>query len=658
MEENAIVNSLEFEESGDRAHVIGQFISADGSKPMQSGGRMMNRYSSSGDSAEITLLHAKRAIQLVASSMRLKSSFVDQALGLYRLALQRRLLYGRQQTHVVATCLYIICRIEKSPHLLLDFSDSLQVNVYLLGKTFLQFIRLLNLQERLKIVDPVLFIPRFAARFDLGNALTNVIDTAQRIVARMKRDWIVIGRHPDGICAAAMFIASRCHGVEKSPGEVAKIFRVSLATLKQRLVEFQTSPASQLTVRQFNDNNLVIEDIMEELGMNVSSNPPSFIRNNRKAQAQAEQQNGVQIQEIIDEDGFECEENGNEDFDVDRSQGQSESSDNNIDEVKPGRKQQTSISIRKETKNQALANLYENIYDSVREASTSRDQEPQLNMQRDVADKDGARGRIQEKVSTVVILPKHVNIRALLQDGAKIYPKENTDNSTAGSVVSVVDEDENEGTIATVDSGRDDVSGIINSAEMDGYLLNNEEQEKRTAIFEKNYRGFLDNRNIRRIEREKSTSGGNRKRKVSGRSGSGSAAAAGSVPSQDDGQRKSSKINYDALKTSHARDGRSSRDNRQPVIPPPSSSASISSSTSAQQAKSIPIPGIIRPPTSVLTTSSSTKIQIPTSSQEVVASTSALRDIDENEYVSENEEEEFLHEEQDGYDDYYGDEYD
>lgn len=36
--------------------------------------------------------------------------------------------------------------------------------------------------------------------------------TALRIVGRMKRDWIVAGRRPAGICAAALLISARAHG--------------------------------------------------------------------------------------------------------------------------------------------------------------------------------------------------------------------------------------------------------------------------------------------------------------------------------------------------------------------------------------------------------------------------------------------------------------
>jgi transcription factor IIIB subunit 2 len=48
--------------------------------------------------------------------------------------------------------------------MLIDFSDILQTNVYVLGHTFLRFVRLLNIS--LPLVDPALYIPRFASKLE------------------------------------------------------------------------------------------------------------------------------------------------------------------------------------------------------------------------------------------------------------------------------------------------------------------------------------------------------------------------------------------------------------------------------------------------------------------------------------------------------------
>ena len=107
----------------------------------------------------------RRRIAQVASSLRLGAHYVDGAHRLFSMAAQRNFTQGRKTLHVVCACLYVMCRREKSPHLLIDFSDVLQTNVYALGATFLKFRRLLNLE--LPLIDPSLRVRR------AGRPLTN-----------------------------------------------------------------------------------------------------------------------------------------------------------------------------------------------------------------------------------------------------------------------------------------------------------------------------------------------------------------------------------------------------------------------------------------------------------------------------------------------------
>ncbi len=131
VEENAIVSSVEFMEgAGGQSSMMGQIVS--GSKPFRQVGK---GYGFSRDSRETTLMNGKRRIQDVASRLRLASHFVDTAHRHFTIAVEKNFVQGRRTTHVVAACLYIACRQEKtSQHMLIDFSDALQVNVYTLGK--------------------------------------------------------------------------------------------------------------------------------------------------------------------------------------------------------------------------------------------------------------------------------------------------------------------------------------------------------------------------------------------------------------------------------------------------------------------------------------------------------------------------------------------
>ena len=120
---------------------------------------------------------------------------------------------------LLAACLYIVCRREKSHHLLIDFAERLRTNVYVLGATYVKFVRLLNLE--LPVIDPSLYIHRFAQQLDLGDETNAVANTALRLVARMRRDWIQTGRRPAGICGACLLVAARGHGFRRSSSHLA-----------------------------------------------------------------------------------------------------------------------------------------------------------------------------------------------------------------------------------------------------------------------------------------------------------------------------------------------------------------------------------------------------------------------------------------------------
>jgi transcription factor IIIB 90 kDa subunit len=299
VEENAIVSSVEFMEGANGGHssMVGQFVSATSSKAYTGGGggsggsgmggggaRGGGRYGFARDSRETTLANGRRRIMELASRLRLSGHFADGAHRLFTVAVEKNFVQGRRTTHVVATCLYMACRQEKSPHMLIDFSDALQVNVYSLGTCFLKFRRLLGL--KLEIIDPALYVYRFAAHLDLDDKANAVSLTALRLVARMQRDWIVAGRRPAGICAAALLIAARAHGLDHHTTHVTRILRVCGMTVSSRVREFEQTPSAQLTLEQFAALDF----------LNGEADPPSFARNKmREARAKAIQEGNVAL---------------------------------------------------------------------------------------------------------------------------------------------------------------------------------------------------------------------------------------------------------------------------------------------------------------------------------------------------------------------------
>ncbi|EMS55840.1 Transcription factor IIIB 90 kDa subunit [Triticum urartu] len=85
----------------------------------------------------------------------------------------------------------------------------------------------------------------------LGKRDNAVSDTALRIVASMKRDWMQTGRKPSGLCGAALYIAALSHGYNYTKSNIVAVVHVCEATLTKRLIEFENTDSGSLTIEDF-----------------------------------------------------------------------------------------------------------------------------------------------------------------------------------------------------------------------------------------------------------------------------------------------------------------------------------------------------------------------------------------------------------------------
>lgn len=88
------------------------------------------------ESREVTLLNGRKKITQIASGLNLQN-LISNACNVFNLAVAKNFTQGRKATHVCAACLYVACRMNKVPTMLIDFADLLQTDVY--RYNFLQF---------------------------------------------------------------------------------------------------------------------------------------------------------------------------------------------------------------------------------------------------------------------------------------------------------------------------------------------------------------------------------------------------------------------------------------------------------------------------------------------------------------------------------------
>ncbi|KAF5098367.1 hypothetical protein D0Z00_002079 [Geotrichum galactomycetum] len=156
--------------------------------------------------------------------------------------------------------------------MLLNFSSLLYVNIYVLGSTYLQLVRCLEI-DSIPPIDPTLFVQRFVSKIDFPTESDGrkVMKDAIRLVQRMNKDWITEGRRPAGVAAASVLLACRMNNFRRSKLQIMQLAMISEGTIDDRLKEFRTTDAATLTIRDFRATNV-----------DSAADPPSFTRNKER----------------------------------------------------------------------------------------------------------------------------------------------------------------------------------------------------------------------------------------------------------------------------------------------------------------------------------------------------------------------------------------
>ena len=214
-------------------------------------------------------LKIKKIFQKLISSLNLPEYFLENAIKYYKCASNKNFAKGRSQILICSIILYTLCRINKTQHLLLDFSNVSKINIYKLGNHYLQFIKLFNIN--IDLIDPSLFLKRFINMLNLDlKSQKNVYDISLKIIQCMKKDWLIEGRNPLGICGASIYLSLSINNFKSDINFISKIVNIRKETIKKRINEFLNSRFSKFRKDEFLNLNLnLFNDVY----------PPSFIKN-------------------------------------------------------------------------------------------------------------------------------------------------------------------------------------------------------------------------------------------------------------------------------------------------------------------------------------------------------------------------------------------
>jgi transcription factor IIIB 90 kDa subunit len=222
--------------------------------------------------------NGRRALAPIVARLAINDQIHNQALSLFGVAANFGFNAGRRTEEVAAACLFVACR--RNAHndiLLIDIAEIIKVNVFRLGEVYKDLCKKCYIMDQhvgdQHLVDLEPLILKYCKRLEFGVLTGQVAQDAIKIARRMRRDWIVTGRHPAGLVGACIILAARMNNFRRTVREMVFVAKVADGTIARRVDEFRRTKAAGLTVSQFREVGVLLKH---------THDPPALVNSKAK----------------------------------------------------------------------------------------------------------------------------------------------------------------------------------------------------------------------------------------------------------------------------------------------------------------------------------------------------------------------------------------
>lgn len=183
-------------------------------------------------SYERNLLQAVQELERLKSQLGIPKPCEEQALEIYRRALERELVRGRSVEAMVSAALYMACRMLRIPRSLDEITRYTKASRKEVARCYRLLLRELSI--KIPLSDPTVYVSRVAEQLRLSG---DVVKEAIRIIDEAKRRGLTAGKDPAGLAAAAVYVACLLKGEVRTQKEVALAAQVTEVTVRNRYKE-------------------------------------------------------------------------------------------------------------------------------------------------------------------------------------------------------------------------------------------------------------------------------------------------------------------------------------------------------------------------------------------------------------------------------------
>lgn len=181
------------------------------------------------------LLIASTELKRIASNINLPNHVKEEGMRLYIEAFKRKLLRGRSINAMVAACLYLATRQKDIPRTLQEILEEASVSAKDVRRSISILTRELNLKTQ--STDPVALVPRYISDLELDSEIEAL---TKKILTTYINNFSISGKDPKGLCAGAIYLASRIKELELTQQQIVNSIGVTEVTLRSRYKDLRT----------------------------------------------------------------------------------------------------------------------------------------------------------------------------------------------------------------------------------------------------------------------------------------------------------------------------------------------------------------------------------------------------------------------------------
>lgn len=172
-------------------------------------------------------------LQQAISALELSREVHDAAVELLEEVRDKGLMRAYPFPQMLGGVIYIAAKDAKDPRTLDEVADAVGASKKAVGRAYRYIGR--NTDARVLPPAPEDHLKRFADRLELDDA---VREHAMDLIERAREEEILSGKSPKGIAAAALYVAARLAGDDRTLTDVAETVGVTTITVRARAREF------------------------------------------------------------------------------------------------------------------------------------------------------------------------------------------------------------------------------------------------------------------------------------------------------------------------------------------------------------------------------------------------------------------------------------